>query len=190
MAKKFKNVTELIKGLSEGAAFKKEAVQKISENGLGKFLSFLRCSHRLTQGELAVKMGCSQGRISKIEAAKDDELSIKDFLNYGTALGLELEIGFRSKDFRYVDMVKYHALQMKKHLSRMAELAKEDDAMESGVLKFHAETIWNVGQMVLESMGKIEKSRVNRVIKTTPGQVHISGPIQPEATSPAEAVAV
>jgi len=87
-------------------------------------------------------------------------------------------------------MVKYHAFQMKKHLNRMAELAKEDDAMESGVLKFHAETIWNVGRMVLEGMSQIEKSRVNRVIKTTPGQVHISGPIQPEAKVPAEAVKV
>lgn len=190
MAKKFKNVADLIKGLSEGEEFKKKAVKKISENGLGKFLAFLRCDHRLTQGELAQKMGCSQGRISKIESAKDEDLSIKDFQEYGKALGLELEVGFRSKDFRYVDMVKHHAFQMQKYLNRMSDLSKEDDAMESGVLKFHAETIWNVGRMVLESMAKIEKSRVNRVIKTTPGQVHISGPMQPEVVSTKEVVTV
>lgn len=190
MAKQFKNVTDLIKGLSDGEEFKKEAVKKLSENGLGKFLSTLRCNHRLTQGELAVKMGCSQGRISKIESAKDDKLSIKDFLDYGKTLGLELEIGFRTKNTRYVDMVKLHAIQMQMYLKLIADLAKEDEAMEAGVFKLNAEVMLNVGRMVQENMAMLEKSRSNRVIKSSPGHVHISGPVQPEAKVLAEAVAV
>ena len=35
MAKQFKNVTDLITGLSEDENFKKDAVKHISENGLG-----------------------------------------------------------------------------------------------------------------------------------------------------------
>ena len=97
MAKQFKNVTDLITGLSEDENFKKDAIKHISENGLGKFLAFLRCEHRLTQEEMAQKIGCTQGRISKIESAKDDSLSIRDIIDYGNALGIELEIGFRSK---------------------------------------------------------------------------------------------
>lgn len=106
MAKQFKNVADLITGLSEDENFKKNAVKQISENGLGKFLAFLRCEHRLTQGELAEKIGCTQGRISKIESAKDENLSIKDFIDYGNALGLELEMGFRSKKMRWVEALK------------------------------------------------------------------------------------
>ncbi len=187
MAKQFRNVTELIKGLSEGEEFKKAAAQKLSENGLGKFLAFLRCSHRLTQAELAAKLDCSQGRISKIESAKDDELTIKDFLEYGKALGLELEVGFRSKNTRYVDMVKFHAFQMQTYLKLIADLANEDAALEAGVLNFHVETLVNARRMILDSMTKVEKSRANRIIKSTPGQVHISGPVQPEAAVSAEA---
>jgi len=190
MAKQFKNVTELVKGLSDTEEFKKEAVKKLSENGLGKFLAFLRCDHRLTQDELAAKMGCTQGKISKIESAKDEELSIKDFLDYGKALGLELEVGFRSKNTRYVDMVKFHAFQMQTYLQLIADLANEDAALEAGVLNFHVEALVNARRMILDSMAKVEKSRANRIIKSIPGQVHISGPVQPEAALPAEAAKV
>lgn len=188
MAKQFKNVKELINEFSETEDFKKAAIQKISENRLSKFLIYLRCDHRLTQKELADKMGCSQGRVSKIESAKDEELSIKDFLDYGKALGLELELGFRSKNTRYVDMVKHHAFQMQKYLHLMAELAKEDEQIEKGVLDFHIETLANAGRMILDSMVKVKKSILNKVVKTSPSQVHISGPLKPETMSTSETI--
>ncbi len=180
MAKQFKNINDLIKGLSEDENFKKEAIKKISENGLGKFLSFLRCEHRMTQKELADKIGCSQGRVSKIESAKDDSLSIKDFIDYGNALGLELEIGFRSKKMKWVDMVKYHAFQMQRYLNNMVQIATEDKAIESGVLGFHLEALKNVPKMILDSMSKLPNTRFNKPVDGSKSKVHISGPIQPE----------
>ena len=180
MAKQFKNVDELIKGLSEDESFKKDAINQISENGLGKFLSFLRCQHRLTQNELADKMGCSQGRVSKIESAKDDRLSVKDFIDYGNALGLELEIGFRSKKMKWVDMVKYHAFQMQRYLNNMVVIAKEDKAMETGVLDFHLEALKNVPRMILGSMSKLSQAPFNKLIDGSKRKVHISGTIRPE----------
>ena len=189
MAKQFKNVTDLITGLSEDENFKKDAVKHISENGLGKFLAFLRCGHRLTQKEMAEKIGCTQGRISKIESAKDDSLSIHDFVDYGNALGLELEIGFRSKKMRWVDMVKYHAFQMQKYLNRMVDVAIADKAIEAGVLGFHLEALKNVPRMILDSMLKLPQSSFNKVVNGSKGKIHISGPIQPEVKANNEAVA-
>jgi len=188
MAKQFKNVADLITVLSEDENFKKNAVKQISENGLGKFLAFLRCEHRLTQKELAEKVGCTQGRISKIESAKDENLSIKDFIDYGNALGLELEMGFRSKRMRWVDMVKYHAFEMQKYLNRMVDVAKEDKAIEAGVLDFHLEALKNVPTMILDSMAKLPRSPFNKVVNGSKGKIHISGPIQPEARGNKEAL--
>lgn len=188
MAKQFKNVSELIKNLSEGEAFKKEAIQQISENSLGKFLAFLRCDNKLTQKDLAAKIGCTQGRISKIESATDENLSIKDFLEYGNALGLELEIGYRSKKMRWIDMVKYHAFQMQKYLNLMVDVAKEDEAMETGVLNFHVETLRNVPRMILDSMVKIKKLQFNKYVKSSKEKIHISGPIQPFVKTKGEKV--
>ena len=189
MAKQYKSVTDLITSLSEDEHFKKNAVKQISENGLGKFLAFLRCDHRLTQKEFAEKIGCSQGRVSKIEAAKDDSLSIKDFIDYGNALGLELEIGYRPKKMTWVDMVKYHAFHMQTYLNRMVEVAKEDKAIEAGVLDFHLEALKNVPTMILESMSKLPRSPFNKVVDASKAKVHISGPIQPETRESNEALA-
>ena len=181
MTKKFKNVADLIKGLSEDATFKDEALKQISENRLGKFLALLRCQHRLTQKELADKIGCTQGRISKIESAKNDSLSIGDFIDYGNALGLELELGFRDKKMRWVDMVKYHAFQMQRYLNHMVEVAKQDKAMETGVLDFHVETLKNVPRMILDSMSRLSQSTFNKIADGSKGKIHISGPIQPQS---------
>lgn len=180
MAKQFKNVADLISSFSEDEDFKKDALKYISENKLGKFLAFLRCEHRLTQKELSEKISCSQGRISKIESARNDSLSIKDFIDYGNAFDLELEIGYRSKKMRWVDMVKYHAFQMQKYLSRMVDVAKEDQAIEAGVLGFHLEALKNVPSMILASMSKLPQSSFNKIIKESKGKIHISGPIQPD----------
>lgn len=180
MAKQFKDVNELIKGISEDENFKKDAIKQISENGLGKFLSFLRCEHRMTQKELADKIGCSQGRVSKIESAKDDSLSIRDFIDYGNALGLELEIGFRNKNMKWVDMVKYHAFQMQRYLNNIVQVAKEDKALEEGALDFCFETLKNVPVLILNSMAKLPKARFNKSVAGSKSKVHISGTIQPQ----------
>ena len=180
MAKQFKNVGDLITGLSEDENFKKDALKHISENGLGKFLAFLRCGHRLTQKEMAEKIGCTQGRISKIESAKDDSLSIRDFIDYGNAIGLELEIGFRSKKMKWVDMVKYHAFQMQRYLNNIVQVAKEDKALEEGALNFCFETLKNVPILILNPMSKLPNSRFNKPIDGSKTKVHISGPIQPQ----------
>ena len=189
MAKQFKSVTDLITGLSEDENFKKNAVKQISENGLGKFLAFLRCEHRLTQHEIAAKIGCTQGRVSKIESAKDNSLSIRDFIDYGNALGFELEIGYRNKKMRWVDMVKYHAFQMQKYLNRMVEVAKEDKAIEVGVLGFHLEALKNVPRMILDSMSKLPQSPFNKLVDGSKAKIHISGTIQPEIKANNEALA-
>lgn len=189
MAKQFKNVNELIQSLSEDESFKKDAIKQISENGVGKFLSFLRCNHRLTQKELADKIGCSQGRISKIESSKDDALSMKDFIDYGNALGLEVEIGFRSKNMKWVDMVKYHAFQMQKYLNRIVRVAKEDKALEEGALNFCFETLKNVPVLILNCMSKLPNAKFNKGVAKSKSKVHISGPIQPVVKEKNEEVA-
>lgn len=180
MSKKYKNVKDLIEGVFEDPKFKDEAIRDISENGLGKFLFFLRCQHQMTQEELAKKIGCTQGRISKIESSKDENLSIKDFIDYGNAFDLNLEIGFREKKATWVDMVKYHAFKMREYLGYMVRVAKEDESIEKGVLDFHFETLGNVPKMIRDSLSKMLNNRVNRKVSNDKSKVHVSVPIQIE----------
>ena len=181
MGKQYKTVSDMVKSISEDEKFKNDALRDFSVKGLGKFLFYLRCSHKLTQKEMSEKIDCSQARISKIESSKDEELSIKDFQDYGKALGLQLEIGYRNKNMKYVDMVKFHAFQIQHYLKLLAELAKEDEQMEKGVVDFHFEALINTNKIILESAMKLAKSglKIHKAMEHTRGEVHISGPVEP-----------
>ena len=183
MGKTYKTVSDLIKNISEDENFKKEAINKIEKNKLAKFLFFLRCEHRLTQKELADKLGCSQARISKIESSDDDELSMKDFLDYGKVLGLQLEVGFRDKNVKFADMVKFHAFRIQYYLQKLAGLAKEDEQIKKGVADFHLEALLNVNKIILDSVLGLEKSGINKGIGSS-GAVHISGSIEQQKDIP------
>jgi transcriptional regulator with XRE-family HTH domain len=181
MAKQYKSVEELINDLSEDDAFKRKVSAKLAANKLSKLLSAIRCKNNLTQKQLAEKIGCWQGTISKIESSDDDDLSIKDLRNYAKALGLGLAISFpEKKTVRYTDRVKFHALQMQRYLQMIADTAKGDAAIVAGAEDFHVEALYNVNKLILESMAKIEKTKVNKIDRTQSSDILITGSVSAE----------
>lgn len=61
---------------------------------LGQLLKAARKRHKLTQAEVAGRLGLSQNRVSYLEQ-HPDELSFKQLLSWATAVGLELRLGER-----------------------------------------------------------------------------------------------
>ena len=106
--KKFNSVGNPITGLSTTKQFTEQALKEIKKKRISKFLFALRCQHHLTQKQIAKKIDCSQSRVSKIESSYDEELSIQDLSDYAKALNLELEIGYRNRSTKIVDLIKYH----------------------------------------------------------------------------------
>jgi len=74
MTNKFNNVADLVKKLSDEENFSKELISEMKRKTIAPYLFALRCEHKLTQSELAVKMGYGQSTISKIESSDDDDL--------------------------------------------------------------------------------------------------------------------
>ncbi len=175
MTKTYQNVEEMVKDLSENNKAKKDILKEINSKKLSKYLFSLRCEHGLTQAQLAEKINCSQGTISKIENSYDTEITIKDLIAYGNALGLQPEIGYRRKDIKTVDLIKHHCFKVNYYLEDLGKLAKEDEAIKEGVLDFHIETILNVVNMTLKSASKIDVQEVARISKDI---IHISPPAQ------------
>lgn len=183
MGKQFKNVPELIKNLSSDNNFIDSVLHEIKNKSISKFLFFLRCEHKLTQGDLAKKIGCSQSRISKIESSYDKEVTVQDLLDYGNALGLELELGYRPRNVRIIDMIKFHAFKIKDYLQRLVDMAKDDEQFQLGVLNTHVEALYNLTRMVKDSAVKIgiDKNKSKEII-------HLSPPmIQQESGEPCSA---
>lgn len=158
MKKRLKNVAEVINNLSDDKEFAKKAVAEINKSELSNLLFSLRCKKGLNQKEIAKKMGCSQSKISKIESSYDMDLFIGDIVLYSDALGLNFNVGL-SEPMKKVDLVKYHAIQMKMHLDDLVEMAKTDDDITHGVGSFCEEALDNTVRFITSSFEKLNISK-------------------------------
>jgi len=177
MGKRYDSVSSLIKDLSKNEKVKESAIREIKRTALAKFLFFLRCEHKLTQKEIAKKIGCSQSRISKIESSCDRDITIQDLLDYGKALDLQLELGYRNKNVKIADLVKYHMFRIKDYLSKLADMAKGDEAIAKGVIKFVESAMGVFNEAVMENMLKLDFAK-KKTVRESKEAIHISTPIQ------------
>lgn len=97
MRKSYKSVQEMVRGVSDDPSFKIQAEKAITERSLSRVLLVLRNAAGLTQAEMADKMQCTQGRISKLEMAAQRSIRIGDLLDYARALDLNFCISFERK---------------------------------------------------------------------------------------------
>ncbi len=176
MGTKYKNVLEMVKGISKDDTFKELATKEIKGKTLAKFLFYLRCDHNLSQKQLAEKIGCTQSRISKIESAFDKNLTIQDLLDYAKALNLHLEIGYRHPSVKIVDLIKYHAFKIKAYLNQLSGLAREDEVLKESVGKFCVEVLFNIGKFVSDNLAKLDFKFKEQ--KREPDTIHISAPLE------------
>ncbi|MGR3176524.1 MAG: helix-turn-helix domain-containing protein [Candidatus Anammoxibacter sp.] len=176
MAKTYENVEELVKGLSTDNKFKDSVLQEIKSKSISKFLFALRCEHGLTQKQMSDKMDYTQSKISKIENAYDKNITVKDLLEYGNVLDLQLEIGFRKQgEVKIVDLIKYHAFKIKNYLDMLAKLAGKDATMKKGTLIFFGETLFNMLKIIQDSTSKLHIPE-NKEKPKVP--IYISSPLQ------------
>ena len=178
MIKKYKNVKEMVKDISSSASFQNLLSKEISQRKIAKLLILLRCKNNLTQKQIAQKIGCSQGRISKIESACNDEISIKDLLDYAKAINLVLEIGYRGRSTKVVDLVKYHAFKIKNLLDQLSELGEDDSEIGKAIAKFHIEVARNLDKIVKDSFFKLDF--VQKMKRQEKSDLHISVPMEKE----------
>jgi transcriptional regulator with XRE-family HTH domain len=178
MAKRFENLSDMVKKLSSDDKFKEEMLEELKDRNIAKFLFTLRCEHSLTQKQMAERIKCSQSRISKIENSKDNEISISDLLDYGKALDLQLEIGYRDKSTKLVDLIRYHTFKIKDYLDKLVDLVKDDEDIAKGVLKCHIEAFVNICNVTLSNMPLLHKKIGRKRIRESRDIVYISSPLK------------
>ncbi|EKD26307.1 MAG: transcriptional regulator, XRE family [uncultured bacterium] len=168
MNKLYNNVSDLIEG-SVDKDFKKKFDESIRNRSLSTHLLALRCKNGITQKEMAHRIKCNQSKISKIENALDENLQVKDLIDYATALNLQLTISFLEKSRTSADSIKYHALKIKEHLDRLADLSEDDEKIHKGISGFFGEYFFNMINMFQESFNKL-----NRQTSFNEEPIHIS----------------
>jgi len=135
MAKKFKSVQDMVKSLSEDKEFDQQFDEQVNKRRLSRFLFVLRNQKGMTQKQMADKLGCTQSWISKIEHAEDMDLTVKDLLDYGRVLDMNINFNFAPRNLKIVDLIRFHLHAIHQLIKRLVKLSGDDDQMGLGVLK-------------------------------------------------------
>jgi transcriptional regulator with XRE-family HTH domain len=174
MAKQYSSVLGLVKDTSDDKDFDKSFEELINSKQIAKTLFSLRCRSNQSQEDVANKMGCTQGKVSKIENSKDVDLSISDLVKYCSAVNMRLEIGFSDLRMTMVDQVKYHYFKLKSLLDKMREVATGDESMEKGVANFTKEAFVNISFGLLSCVHKFTQKKESQL------SLHVSNPVNIE----------
>ncbi len=148
VTKKHTSVPKMVRELSEDDSFAAEFEKRLSRRVLIKALAVLRTRANLSQQELADKLGCTQGKVSKLESSNDADIRFGDLIAYTGAVGCEMRLFLVPKGQGMVDQVKLHALVIKRLLDRMVQIAKADGAMSEAVGDFLEEAAINLVRIV------------------------------------------
>lgn len=164
MAKTHKNVSDLVNASSDNKDFNDKLHSEISGKQMGKILFALRCHRGFSQSEMASLMECSQSRVSKIEHNYDANITLGDLTEFTQALGLSLTVSFHDNS-NAVESVKYHALQIKRLLDELRNMAGSDTSMLDGVVKFYQEFVINIGVIFGSCAAKLPPQHRNAVMQ-------------------------
>jgi transcriptional regulator with XRE-family HTH domain len=154
MEKQYSSVADMLNAVSDDKKFNEAVKKEIQTRRLAKTLFAMRCEAGLTQQELAAKLKCTQGKVSKIEHSLDMDISIGDLVRYTSALNMNMEIGFFDNRLTMVDKAKHHLCTLKSYINKMIEMSRGDAVMEQGAEKFAREALTNISWGLLECVFK------------------------------------
>lgn len=118
----------------------------INARTLARGLMLARMKHNLTQKELAARMGCSESKVCRMEAAADADLNFGDILAYANAVGLEMSFLFDDTTLPNATRIKHcvcKVASMLKHLTDLAAEDDEDNRMRNAINAFQVEVLMN-----------------------------------------------
>src|SRR5262249_24596680 len=126
-----------------------DSVKEVEGQLVVPLLAGMRVSKGLTQKELAQAIGCSQGRISKLETSRDEDLRLGDLLDYTRALdeSLWMTIGAPS----LAEHIKLHIRGLRQLFEELVGLAGEDRAISEGINGFLDGILVETGRLVESS---------------------------------------
>jgi transcriptional regulator with XRE-family HTH domain len=141
--KRYRKTSEMLEDI--GASQESiDSVKEVEAQIALPLLAGLRVSKKLTQKELAQAIGCSQGRISKLETARDEELRLQDFVNYTRATNQEVWITIGSSTI--AQHIKLLTRALRQAFEELTILAGEDEQIRKGVDDFLDEILVETGR--------------------------------------------
>lgn len=147
--RRFKSVDDLMAGLEMPAEIVEDVRNISNARQLVLKLSTMRTAAGITQTEMAKRLGCTQGAVSKLENGLDDDVTVKHLRAYAEAT--KMNVGFAvGRPPNHVEAIKLHALGMRSHMKALAKLAQNDAQIEQGIQAFFGEALFNILDILSE----------------------------------------
>jgi len=141
--RRYASVLDMLKNEGVSSEICQQVETLNAETKVVRRLVLLRTQAGLTQSDLAKKIGCTQSRISKVEASKDIDLTLGAIRDYVKATNGRINFGF-GMPVNHVQAVKAHAFSIKRHLELLADIAKKHDELEPHIQGFFGEAFFNI----------------------------------------------
>jgi transcriptional regulator with XRE-family HTH domain len=145
----------MVRATADDEAFADQFEQRTARRRVINHLVSLRAAMGLTQKDIAERMGCTQGRVSKLENSLDEAITVGDLRKYASALGLSTQFTLMPKETRAVDRVRFHAMQIQSTVDGLAGLTKNDPAIARGAAAFFGEAAFNLLLILQEAAGRL-----------------------------------
>lgn len=151
---RFKSVHSMLQQDGTADDTIKDVVTLSRESRITRQLAAMRMAAGLTQEQLAEKIGCTQGCISKKESGLDAELDFGTLRAYALHTGKQIciEIG---KPMNHVERIKMHAFGVRDSMRQLAKLAHKDQELESHIQSFFGEAMENIVSILAECQNEM-----------------------------------
>ncbi len=147
--KRFSSVDELM----PDSDFPPEVVQEVRENARQRRVTLqlarMRTRAGVTQEQMAERLGLTQSAVSKLENGSDDEVTLRHLRAYAEATGQRVDLSV-GKPPNHVQAIKFHVLQVRRHMMELAKLAHRDAELERGIHAFYEEALVNILDILSE----------------------------------------
>ena len=173
---RYSGVSEFLAStLDEGDSFVEEFNERLESRDVVKTLQTMRAAKGMSQAELAEQLGCTQGRVSKLETGLDEDLKLRDIEGYAKALGRDAHLVFSKHNETSLERIDRFAVAIRDELKM---LGRGDPAADD-LLKDVAESFMDVlaNQVHLLQVA-IEKSSRKERSSGTPRHIHVEAVVE------------
>lgn len=152
-----RDITEIFRDPQMNAEVREDVHNELQARRIVRRLVSLRTCAGLSQTQVAEKIGCSQGKVSKLERSQDDNISLGELRKYAEAVNCKLHIGIAHKELKPVDQVKVLAFAIHRRMKDMAQLAHVDQDIGRAVATFFGEVFYNMSRLITDAAGGLPR---------------------------------
>jgi transcriptional regulator with XRE-family HTH domain len=152
--RKYNSVAALMQGEEIPKDVQDKVFHLIAESRVATQMAQLRHRSGITQKQMADALKVTQSAISKLEAGKDDNITLNHVKEYARITGDRIHLMF-GKPFTHTEAVRIHADGLKFRLEKLAEIASQNIELQSEIKGFLGDAFYNLFNIITLCTSKL-----------------------------------